>query len=169
MVRNGLLFRIFAALIVAAAVPLSAQEPNVYAWIHIAPDPMDPGLELPRQYKREIEKHLGRQLTRRLPSMTVVPSDSHPPEIGGGILLSWTVLEFSPGDQQIRRQIGLGFGTTRIAVRYRFTDASTGLPLLEGHADGKVIGGWFDGGDSLGAAEGLAKEIAGDAGRKLPR
>ena len=169
MVRNGLIVQILTALVLAAAVPLHAQEPNVYAWVHIAPDPMDSGLVLPRQYQRELEKHLRRQLTRRLAPIEVVGSDGHPPDGGRGIRLAWTVLGFVPGDQQVRRQIGLGFGTTRIEVRYWFTDAVSNVVLLEGYADGKVIGGWIDGGDSLGAAEGLAKEIAARAGRRLPR
>jgi hypothetical protein len=169
MARNGVLSRILAALTVAAAMPLHAQESNVYAWVHIAPDPMDPGLVLPRQYQTAVHRQLQEHLSRRLSPMTVVAADAQPPETGRGVVLTWTVLKFTAGDPDVRQQIGLGFGTTRLEVTYRFLDARTGQVVLDGWADGKVIGGWGNGGDSLGAAEGLAKEVAARAGRKLPR
>ena len=170
MVRNGWFIRLLAALTVAAAVPLHAQEPNNYAWIHIAQDRLDPGVTLPRQYQAALEKHLIVELQRALPRLLVTSREADPPlEAGQGMVLTWTITKFNAGNQEMRRQIGLGFGTTRIDATYRFVDSRTGKLVLEGRADGKVVGGWIDGGDSMGAARGLAKEIAGRAARLLAR
>ena len=78
--------------------------------------------------------------------------------------LTGTITKFNPGSQEKRHLIGLGAGTTRIDARVRFLDRKTCAVVLEADVDGKVVGGWL-GGDSFGAARGVAKEVVQHARR----
>jgi hypothetical protein len=66
-----------------------------------------------------------------------------------------------------RYMIGFGAGKTKIKATIRFTDAASGDVVFEKDVYGKVIMG-FAGGDSMGAAHGLAKEVAKVAKEKVP-
>jgi hypothetical protein len=90
------------------------------------------------------------------------PSDPNAPVL----VLSGSVIEFHPGSRAKRYVLGPGFGKTKVVAHIRFFDRADGHVVLEKNVDGKVIIG-FIGGASSGATNGLAKEIAKDAKKKL--
>jgi hypothetical protein len=75
------------------------------------------------------------------------------------VRLSGNITQFKKGSQAKRYLLGPGFGKTILKAHIRFTEVDTGKLLLERDVDGKVIIGLL-GGDSKGATNGLAKEVA---------
>jgi uncharacterized protein DUF4410 len=73
--------------------------------------------------------------------------------------VSGTIRLFEAGRRTERCMAGFGAGGTKLVAAVRFVDADTGEVVLEHLADGRVFIGPL-GGNSMGAARGLAKEIA---------
>ena len=82
------------------------------------------------------------------------------------VRLTGEVTEFKRGSQAKRYLLGPGFGKTIVKAHIRFTEIGSGKVLLERDVDGKVIIGVL-GGDSKGATNGLAKEVAKVAKKSL--
>jgi hypothetical protein len=142
----------------------SGQSPATeYRRVQVIPSMAVWGIAVPDDYQRALFENIVAQLRRADTFPNVVPGDGDADP--ATLKLVTTVTEFNPGDQEIRRRVGLGFGTTRMTVRVRFLDARTCATILEGDADGKVVGGWIDGGDSLNVTLGVAKDIAKMAAR----
>jgi hypothetical protein len=69
------------------------------------------------------------------------------------------VKEYKAGSRAKRYLIGFGAGKTKVVADVKFIDMQTQQVVFEKQVDGKVMIGVL-GGDSMGAANGLAKEIA---------
>jgi hypothetical protein len=54
----------------------------------------------------------------------------------------------------------MGAGQTKVKAHIKFIDRDTGEVLFEDDVDGKVVGGGLFKSESIGATEGLAKEVA---------
>jgi hypothetical protein len=70
-----------------------------------------------------------------------------------------TVTEFKAGSRMKRYLIGFGAGKTVIRAHVTWIDKSNGQVVFEDDVDGKVILG-YTGGESIGATQGLAHEVA---------
>ena len=73
--------------------------------------------------------------------------------------LTGIITEYKAGSRAKRYLIGFGFGATKVVVQVQFLDRTMGNVLLDRKVDGKVVVGVM-GGESLGATNGLAKEVA---------
>jgi hypothetical protein len=147
--------------VVLALIPAqSAQAPaTYYTHVQVRPFEVSRPLEVPPEFHDALLSALVAALRKTNLFVDVVgPGESLVPDVRALRLLG-RITAFDPGNQEVRRRIGLGFGTTRMKVRFAFVDASTCAVILEGTADGKVVGGW-GGGESLGATRGVAKEVA---------
>jgi hypothetical protein len=137
-----------------------AQSPkNHYRSIEIARFNVEPGTEVPPDFVVAVMNDLTEQLRktnkfemvfREEGGLTSAPTPA--------LKLSGAIKEFKKGSRAKRYLIGFGAGKTKIAAHVRFTDRETGEVLFEDDVDGKVVIGAF-GGDSMGAARGLAKEV----------
>ncbi len=76
-----------------------------------------------------------------------------------GLRLIGQITQMKTGSQMKRYLIGFGAGKTVLKAHVQFVDKESGQVVYEKDADGKVIMGMY-GGQSIGAARGLAKEIA---------
>ena len=83
-----------------------------------------------------------------------------------GVRLTGSITKFNKGSRAERYLLGPGFGKTILKAHVQFLDVATGRVMLEKDVDGKVIIGLF-GGDSKGATNGLAKEVAKIAKKRL--
>lgn len=148
--------------IVDRAYPARSQAPE-YTRLQVIPSMAVWGILVPDDYQQALFENLVRELRKTKTFPEVLAGDAEGD--AGTLKLATIVTEFNPGDQEMRRGVGLGFGTARMKVRVRFLDARTCASILESDADGKVVGGWIDGGDSLDVTRGVAKDVARLAAR----
>ena len=158
--RIALLF-MAAGLMGASAL---AQTPRGgYKRVEILPLSVPYGTVVPRDFREALAKNLAEEIRKTKQFEDVVAPGTAAPDVGT-LKLATAITQFNPGDRDVRAGRGLGFGTTRMSVVARFLDARSCAVVVEGNANGKVIGGWA-GGDSLGATRGVAKDVARLAGR----
>ena len=163
MIRRSLPATILAALLSAA--PAVGETPAAttttpYQTLEIQPFEIPADIHLPSDFQSALADNLIEQMgkTRKFP-VVVTAGQNHPNAAGPVLRLSGSITEFKKGSQAKRYLLGPGFGKTILKARVRFIDAATGEVKLEKEVDGKVIMGllW---GDSRGATNGLAKEVA---------
>jgi hypothetical protein len=115
------------------------------------------GLALPARFQvtltADVLEHLG-----KLPVQAVSEGQRRDSD-GPALRLTGTVTQFKAGSRSLRYLTGPVMGATKVAAHIVVTDRGTGETLAEFDADGKVFMGPF-GGDSMGASNGLAKEVA---------
>jgi hypothetical protein len=139
-----------------------------YKTVEVIPFESKEGVLFPPDFHIRLTEELVKELTSSKRFASVLREGEAPGEEGGPALkLMGTVTEFKKGSQMKRYMIGFGAGKTKIKAAIKFTDATTGDLVYEDEVDGKVVMG-FAGGDSMGAAHGLAKEVAKVAKEKLP-
>jgi hypothetical protein len=130
-----------------------------YNRVEVAPFEVASGVLFPWEFSQALAKELLAELQRANLFNEILTVQSAPPgNVTPTLRLTGIITKFNPGSQEKRRLIGLGAGTTRIDARVRFLDRRTCAVVLEVDVDGKVVGGW-GGGDSFGAARGVAKEV----------
>lgn len=56
------------------------------------------------------------------------------------LLLSITIIDFSPGNKALRYTIGWGAGATKVKAKFVFTDAATGREIFNTTLQGKFLG-----------------------------
>jgi hypothetical protein len=56
------------------------------------------------------------------------------------LLLSTTIIDFSPGNKALRYTIGWGAGATKVKAKFVFTDAATGREIFNTTLQGKFLG-----------------------------
>lgn len=59
---------------------------------------------------------------------------------GKRLILSTTIIDFTPGNKALRHTIGWGLGATKVKARFVFRDAATGYELWEHTQEGKFAG-----------------------------
>ena len=115
------------------------------------------GVDLPMNYEIELAGDLAHQLEKKAFQHVLKPGEE-PSGEAPALRLTGTVTEFQKGNRALRYLSGFA-GKTKIVAHIQVVDRDSGQLLFETHADGKVVIGPF-GGDSMGATNGLAKEIA---------
>lgn len=123
------------------------------------------GIELPASFKVTLTADVLAHL-RKLKTMAAVSEGLVPEGVGPTLRLAGKVTKYSPGNRSLRYIAGPAVGATKITAHIVVMDRDTGQAIAEFDADGKVIMGPF-GGDSMGASNGLAKEVAKKVKRRL--
>ena len=155
MVACATLAALFSASGTAAGQTMAAR----YNRVEVVPFEVSSGVAFPEEFSQALARELLAELQKANVFDEVLTLQSAPAgKVEPTLRLTGTITKFNPGDQEKRRVIGLGAGTTRIDARVRFLDRRTCAVVIEADVDGKVVGGW-GGGDSLGAARGVAKEV----------
>ena len=160
--------RTFFALVcvLAVAVNINASQKmekkykDQYRNIEVSNFDVKEGVEFPEQYKTILMGEVVAQFQQNKKFKQVsregeTSSSSSEPTVR----LTGTVTKFQAGSRTKRYLVGFGAGKTKIVAHVKFIDRATGNVLFEDDVDGKVIMG-FIGGESEGAARGLAKEVA---------
>jgi hypothetical protein len=125
------------------------------------------GVNFPIDWLATLQEELLQQMQKATVFKEVLrpgekPSDADAPTLQ----LTGKVINFNAGSRAKRYVLGPGFGKTKIVAHIQFLEQSSGKIIFETNVDGRVFIG-FIGGDSIGATRGLAKEVAGDAKKKL--
>ncbi len=153
------------ALFSASGAAAGQTSAATYNRVEVAPFEVSSGVLFPEEFSQALAKELLAELKKANLFNEILTVQSLPAEnLAPTLRLTGTITKFNPGSQEKRHLIGLGAGTTRIDARVRFLDRRTCAVLLEADVDGKVVGGWA-GGDSFGAARGVAKEVVQHARR----
>ncbi|HEX8181825.1 MAG TPA: DUF4410 domain-containing protein [Pyrinomonadaceae bacterium] len=156
------------ALCLVAALTLCAQgqtKPaqsytNKYQNIEITRFDVKAGIDFPPEYLTEMMKDIANQLQDTHKFKQVArPGETLTDTNAPTIRLMGTVIKYQKGSRTKRWLAGPFGGKTKIVAHIKFLDAATGAVLLEKDVDGKVIIGVL-GGESEGATNGVAKEIA---------
>lgn len=153
----------------AGPIPVLPRPPHVnYRQIQIGNFDVRDGVIIPDSYLDLLSTALVRQLTgTKKFSKVVGPKADAASDSDGPIAnLTGVITEFQNGNRAVRYLVGFGAGKTKIVARVKLVDGATGALLLEDDVDGKVIMGPA-GGESDGAATGLAKEVAKVVNRRL--
>ena len=124
-------------------------------------------VKLPDDFRAALSRNLVSRLQESGKFGMVVDGDSQSGPAGvPEVRLTGSITKFKKGSQAERYFLGPGFGKTILKAHVQFIETATGKVLLEKDVDGKVIIGLF-GGDSKGATNGLAKEVAKIAKKRL--
>jgi hypothetical protein len=129
-----------------------------YRIIEVARFETEEGLKLPAKFLISLEADLQTQL-KKAKFLEVVPEGRTPSHTDPALRITGTITTFKAGNRPTRYVIGFGAGKTRLVANFKVQERNTGQVLFESQADGKVVIGPF-GGDTMGATNGLAKEIA---------
>lgn len=139
-----------------------------YETVEVATFDTKEGIAFPPDFSVRLNEELVMELQKSKRFAEVLREGEAPREEGAPALkLVGTITEFKKGSQMKRYLIGFGAGKTKIVASIKFVDRTTGDVVFEDQVDGKVIMG-LAGGESMGAAHGLAKEVAKVAKQKLP-
>jgi hypothetical protein len=161
--RNCLLLLATAPIAALAQAPPSGAR---YRVIEIERFQIASGVTVPDDYLVALDLALMKRLSRIDGIEQVVRANDKTKLIGPVLQLTGTVEFFEPGSRTKRYMVGFGAGKTKLVAKVKFFDKSTGEIVLEHVADGGVSIGAF-GGNSMGAARGLAKEIAKAARKQI--
>lgn len=129
-----------------------------YRIIEVTRFETEEGLKLPAKFLISLESDLQTQL-KKAKFREVVPEGRTPINSDPALRVTGMITTFKAGSRPTRYLISFGAGKTRLVANFKVQDRSTGQVLFESQADGKVVIGPF-GGDTMGATNGLAKEIA---------
>jgi hypothetical protein len=154
------------AVAVTVIAPAASAQPDRLGICEVDAFTVPPEVNLPDQFRSALASNLVEHLrdTGRFTEVVTRTAGSganHP-----AVRLTGTVTQFKKGSQAKRYLLGPGFGKTILKAHIRFVEADSGKLLLERDVDGKVIIGLL-GGDSKGATNGLAKEVAKVAKKSL--
>ena len=131
-----------------------------YQAIEVAKFDVAAGVVFPPDYQISLTEDVLKQLEHTRKFQQVLrpgdkPSDTATPRLK----LMGTITKYKAGSRATRYLVGFGAGATKIVAAVKFVDSTSGEVLLERRVDGKVIIGIM-GGNSMGATNGLAKEVA---------
>ena len=147
----------------AASAPAQNKQPqshrNKYQNIEVIPFDVKAGTDFPPEYLTEMMKDVVNQLNDTKKFKQVARQGETLTDPGVPTMrLTGTVTEFKKGSR-VKRWMVPGAGQTKIVAQIKFVDAATGAVLFEKRVDGRVAFGVL-GGESTGATNGVAKEIA---------
>jgi hypothetical protein len=145
--------------LVVLATAVEAQPPDRVV-LQVAAFDVPADINLPADFRSALAANLMDRLRESGKFAGVISASTPSPDTQhASVRLTGSVTEFKKGSQSKRYLLGPGFGKTILKAHIRFVDVDSGKLLLEGDVDGKAIIGLF-GGDSKGATNGLAKEVA---------
>lgn len=157
-------------LIAAAGAGMKAQQPppkGHYKSIGVSQFTAEQGAKIPPDFLVAIANELTEQLRKTKKFELVFLEASNPARVPEpALVLTGIVSEYRAGSRAMRYLVGFGAGKTKVVADVKLTDRKTGQVVLEDKVDGKVVIGVL-GGDSMGAAKGLAKEVAKVAKKNL--
>jgi len=139
---------------------VDAKFKNVYQNIEVTRYAIQEGVEFPADWLLTMVEETVKRLQETKKFGEVLREGETPNAPNAPTLqLGGTVIHYDKGNRAMRYIVGFGAGKTKVVAHIKITDKSTGELIFEDDVDGKVIMGGM-GGDSLGATEGLAKEVA---------
>lgn len=124
------------------------------------------GIDFPADYRLTIDEDLNKAVGKIPGVKQVLREGEALPEAQPVLLITGTITKYKKGNQATRYLVGFGAGSTVIDAHIKCVDAVTKELLFETDVDGKVVMGLM-GGQSEGANNGLAKEIAKDVKNKF--
>lgn len=166
--KSGLCVFVTAVVVLAlVGTAVAADKPkvdskfkNVYQNIEVTRYGIQEGVEFPVDWLLTMVEETVKQLQETKKFKEVLREGETPATADAATLkLDGTVIHYDKGNRAMRYIVGFGAGKTKVVAHIKITDKSTGELIFEDDVDGKVIMGGM-GGDSLGATEGLAKEVA---------
>mgnify|MGYP001591770093 CR=1 FL=1 len=161
---RGLSFTAFAVALAASLTVSVAEEgkaaKGTYRCIEVTKFSVAEGVQFPPEYQISLVEDLVRQLENAKRFTQVLrPGEVAADQDIPTLRLTGIITEYKAGSRAKRYLIGFGFGATKVVVQVQFLDRTMGNVLLDRKVDGKVVVGVM-GGESLGATNGLAKEVA---------
>jgi hypothetical protein len=155
-----------AVLTIFSAVASAAKGGLVYSHLVIQSFDTSAAADFPKDFanslRQNIVKHL--QDTGRFRSVSLIEEGEAVPA-DADLILTGKVVRFKKGSRAERYMVP-GMGATSIRAWIEFTDLA-GKSLLKREVSGKVVIGVF-GGNSKGATNGLAKDLAKSVKKSLP-
>ncbi|MGI0085727.1 MAG: DUF4410 domain-containing protein [Nitrososphaerales archaeon] len=123
--------------------------------------------DFPADFAEALRHNLLHQLqdTKRFEDVTFLDKGQKPPA-DADLVLTGKIEKFNKGSRMARYMVP-GVGMTKIKASVSFTDPAGNQVVLQKEVSGKVVMGVF-GGDSKGATNGLAKDVAKAAKKGLP-
>lgn len=134
-----------------------------YEALAIVPFDATSGVEIPASYLAALSEELVAQILHTKKFRRVFLADEPGDAPGPTARLTGTITEFTKGSAQIRFWVGFGAGQAKLKGHYVVRDGESSAVVLEGDADGKVLGL----NDPMKVTRGLAKEIAQALKRSL--
>jgi hypothetical protein len=158
-VTSRILAAAFALLILPAFASASAQAGKTYKHLIVQSFDGPEGGDFPADFADSLRRNVVKQLTRtkRFESLTFIEK-GQPVPADADLILTGKIVRFDKGSRGARYLVP-GTGITRLQASIAFTEPSAEKPLLEQRVSGRVSFGVF-GGDSMGATQGLAKQLA---------
>ncbi len=163
-----LLSGLFSVIFSCLAVPTIGAENHVqYATLEIQPFAIPPGIDLPSDFRMALQRNLVEKMekSKRFGRVSLA-GDSSSSGAPPSLRLVGSITEFKKGNRAERYLVGPGFGRTVIRAHIQFVDVASGTVKFEKNVNGQVVIGLF-GGDSLGATNGLAKDISKAVKKKM--
>lgn len=161
----GLIVSLLSALAMLSAAPV---EKNKYHRIEVTRFSIKEGIQFPPDFLVAMTEELVSQLKETKKFAQILHEGETPSESNGPRLrLVGNVTEYQAGNRAVRYMVGFGAGKTKIVAHIKFVDVDAGTVLFEQDVDGKVILGGAVKSESIGAARGLAKEVAKVAVRQF--
>jgi hypothetical protein len=161
---GGVMLLVAAMLISPASAQSRKTYQNLVVQAFAAPDSGDFPADFAAALQTNIVKHL--QDTNRFNKVTFLEK-GQPVPADADLILTGKIVKFNAGSRATRYMVGFGAGATKIKADVTFTDPVANKVILEQEVHGSVAIGVL-GGDSKGATNGLAKDLAGEVKKKLP-
>jgi hypothetical protein len=153
----GLLFHMLGGSSArAASQEPTGSKPPSYQSVEVSRFGSTDGLEVPAKFLITLTNDVMAGL-KKLGGAQVLSDGAPSASNGSSLKLTATVTGFQRGSRALRYMVP-GVGKTQVKAHIRVSDRNTGQILYESDVDGKVLLGPF-GGDSMGAANGLANEV----------
>ncbi|MGC4052798.1 MAG: hypothetical protein QM757_26000 [Paludibaculum sp.] len=141
---------------------------HLHTHLVVQPFEFEAGQDLPAQFVRQLRKDpvasLGK--TGRFHDVTALELGEARPA-SAEVELSGKITRFQKGNLALRYWTVPGVGATKIKAMFEFCDLATGRTFYSTEVDVKVAFGVF-GGNSLGATNGLAKDVSEVVKKHLP-
>jgi hypothetical protein len=154
---------VFGTLIGAASTNAKKTYQDLVVQAFDAPDNGDIPQDFADALRRNIIKHL--EETKRFSKVTFLEK-GQPVPADADLILTGKIVKFDPGSRGARYMMP-GLGATKIKATITLTDPIANKTVLEQEVHGSVYIGVF-GGDSKGATNGLAKDLASAVKKELP-
>ncbi|MGA7524473.1 MAG: DUF4410 domain-containing protein [Acidobacteriaceae bacterium] len=166
--RLALCFGVLTLAVGILTTPASGQVKRIYKNLVVQPFEGSGGTDFPANFAEGLRHNIVQQLnrTRRFEKLTVLTEGQQVPT-DADLVLSGKITTFKAGSRGERYVVGFGAGKTKIKAMITFTDPTANKTLLEQEVHGSVAWGLF-GGNSMGATNGLAKDLAKAVRKELP-
>lgn len=140
-----------------------------YDALEIVPFDIPADVNLPDSFKEALNRDLVEQLQKtQVFSHVFLTGQKADGAANAPLKLTGSITAFNKGNRAERYIVGFGAGKTSLKAHIQFIDSASGMVRFESDVEGSVAG-YFKafGGDSKDSADGLAKEVAKGAKKKL--